>query len=515
MGSAESRQGADAHALAAGIMMGPTPGSVTTTVTHFNDGRAAITYPVQDPKGRQYYEGTFIDGKRTGRGLLRWRNGVVYEGDWEDDNMHGAWGRMTWPEGLVYEGQWSNGQMEGVGIMRRIQSTLNKKKKSTYAYQGEWKNGRRHGLGKQLFEEGDTEGRVSFEGEWQDGLRQGKGMMLWRDGSFYTGDWAKGVREGFGIFVDMGREGERYEGQWHKDMREDDEGMVIDRFGNQYKGAFVKDVKHGQGVLTFAHGRVRCETWAWGQRTPDSFTHSSSGTTLPSPRLVVNTGSGIDNTGAPQAISPEPSATSVAGRKYEVLPLVVLCLENLGRSKQLRRQVGIRDSDGSHSNSNIIGNGGMATKGASATTTNPEGHNPGRRRSATAISLVTSLLSRSSSRKHHRHSNSVTNNNNTQPTPSSFSSNPASAPMFGHNGEVKSMCIALTMLQNQRQSSHSSTYQQQHQHQQQQSQSFGHLHLHQRRKQEASSEPKIVLLPQELLCKVHSFVGSLEAGLVD
>jgi hypothetical protein len=49
--------------------------------------------------------GGWKDDKRDGEGLMTWRNGSQYEGDFLDDVKHGN-GSYTWPNGCQYTGDW-------------------------------------------------------------------------------------------------------------------------------------------------------------------------------------------------------------------------------------------------------------------------------------------------------------------------------------------------------------------------------------------------------------------------
>jgi hypothetical protein len=40
-----------------------------------------------------------------GKGVFKWPDGRVYEGDYVNDKKHGI-GKVTWPDGRVYEGEW-------------------------------------------------------------------------------------------------------------------------------------------------------------------------------------------------------------------------------------------------------------------------------------------------------------------------------------------------------------------------------------------------------------------------
>ena len=58
------------------------------------------------------YEGDIVENKRSGRGVMIFRDGTRYDGEWRDDAMNGR-GIMTLPngerlEGFFVNGEWSN-----------------------------------------------------------------------------------------------------------------------------------------------------------------------------------------------------------------------------------------------------------------------------------------------------------------------------------------------------------------------------------------------------------------------
>mgnify|MGYP003440447615 CR=1 FL=1 len=44
-----------------------------------------------------------------GHGLLVWKDGKQYEGDFVNDKREGT-GKFTWADGRVYMGEWLNGK---------------------------------------------------------------------------------------------------------------------------------------------------------------------------------------------------------------------------------------------------------------------------------------------------------------------------------------------------------------------------------------------------------------------
>lgn len=63
------------------------------------------------------YEGTFVKGKKEGRGRLKIaRLNEEYEGEFANDKMHGH-GRVTYGNGDVFDGEWKESKKHGRGRM--------------------------------------------------------------------------------------------------------------------------------------------------------------------------------------------------------------------------------------------------------------------------------------------------------------------------------------------------------------------------------------------------------------
>ena len=54
------------------------------------NGQGCLEFPGNDEMERQSYEGDFVDKKAHGKGVMRWRQGDKYDGDWENGLRHGV-----------------------------------------------------------------------------------------------------------------------------------------------------------------------------------------------------------------------------------------------------------------------------------------------------------------------------------------------------------------------------------------------------------------------------------------
>ena len=104
------------------------------------------------------YEGDFIDGKRTGKGVMFWGKnsgwaGDQYEGDFVDGERSGK-GKYFWAYGDSYEGDFVDGKRTGKGVFKTV-------------------DGER------------------YEGDFVDGAWTGKGFYFWPNGDRYDWVWQR------------------------------------------------------------------------------------------------------------------------------------------------------------------------------------------------------------------------------------------------------------------------------------------------------------------------------------
>jgi len=124
------------------------------------------------------YTGTLDkSGKKNGKGIYRWNNGSIYDGEYRNDLRHGK-GRFMWANGESYIGDYRNDERTGKGIYLWPDGSR---------YEGDFLSGMRHGRG--IFT--STTG-VIYEGEWFDDLQHGAGTLTYPDGRIINGIWRRG-----------------------------------------------------------------------------------------------------------------------------------------------------------------------------------------------------------------------------------------------------------------------------------------------------------------------------------
>lgn len=123
------------------------------------------------PVEKSKYEGNYINGQKSGIGKMTYPNGDVYEGEWNEDKMHGDGTYVYKKTGDIYSGSWVNGKKQGygryefeadrsmmVGNWENGQFKTGKwELKGAGHYEGTFKLGRPIGTGKYTFASGLTQ----------------------------------------------------------------------------------------------------------------------------------------------------------------------------------------------------------------------------------------------------------------------------------------------------------------------------------------------------------------------
>ena len=208
------------------------------------------------------YEGALLQGRRHGRGLMRWNPGrgkivvtakdyrsreASYEGDWVDDVPHGS-GVMLFENGDRYQGNFVMGHAEGQGSKTWAQPP-----RAGDSYQGQWRADMRHGQGEMRWSAGDR-----YKGQWRDGMRHGQGEHHWADGQWYKGEWLDDKMHGQGEYHLP--DGRWYKGEW-RDYKMHGQGEYHWPKGGWYKGEWRDAKMHGQGEHHAADGKVSRGRW--------------------------------------------------------------------------------------------------------------------------------------------------------------------------------------------------------------------------------------------------------------
>lgn len=105
---------------------------------------------------------------------------------------------MKYASGNSYEGEWLDDKKSGTGLMvwRDVDEV----------YTGRWLNDQPHGLGEHIW--GDSASHSVrketcniYRGNFVEGRREGTGAFFYMNGSMYTGEWLADLKHGEGIFV--------------------------------------------------------------------------------------------------------------------------------------------------------------------------------------------------------------------------------------------------------------------------------------------------------------------------
>ena len=113
-------------------------------------------------KNRSKY-GKYDRHDTEGVGIMKYKNGDVYEGNWKDDKRDGT-GTITYKNGDKYEGEWKNDGKVGTGIMKYNNGDI---------YEGKWENGQINGVGTMIYNNG-----YKYKGNWENGMKKGKGKIF-------------------------------------------------------------------------------------------------------------------------------------------------------------------------------------------------------------------------------------------------------------------------------------------------------------------------------------------------
>lgn len=188
----------------------------------------------------EYYEGSFLNGKRNGYGRLEYKNkNEIYEGDFLNGEREGK-GVLYNTDGVeIYSGEWHSDLPNGLGVM--TDSDGNK-------FDGEFENGKIREIGIKT----NASGAIT-KGYWQTAdFPEGENCLyIGTDGRKYSGDIACGKFDGYGSYTD--EEGTVYDGSFSENQRTG-VGQQLYEDGSSYTGQFFANQRNGIGSFEFSNG---------------------------------------------------------------------------------------------------------------------------------------------------------------------------------------------------------------------------------------------------------------------
>ncbi len=205
------------------------------------------------------YTGCWENGMYEGNGTEYKDDGTKIEGIWHKNNIFRTYViDLNLPNG-IYTGFTEYNKPDGKGLM---------KYKNGFIYDGDWKNGEWNGFGAFIsttenvsgnWEKGKLKGNGSFissqftyDGEWINNDFDGYGRLDWYNGDFYEGYWKDGLQNGYGIYYSQSFS---YNGNWEEGWMNGN-GYIKYENGDIYQGNFVENERYGQGIYKFANGNV-------------------------------------------------------------------------------------------------------------------------------------------------------------------------------------------------------------------------------------------------------------------
>jgi hypothetical protein len=193
--------------------------------------------------GRRSYAGMFVDGAFSGQGDYDWGNGVRYIGEFLNGRKTG-FGILAYPNNRKYTGRFKDNAYQGEGTY--IDADGSK-------YAGAFENGYFHGLGTYTWASGDV-----YTGRFEANRMNGKGSYARTDGDRYDGGFKNNQMDGDGTYT--WSNGDAYTGRFENDKM-NGKGTYTYANGAKYSGEFKDGRKHGRGVLTIGPSEIKQQWW--------------------------------------------------------------------------------------------------------------------------------------------------------------------------------------------------------------------------------------------------------------
>lgn len=205
------------------------------------------THPTEDEQKTSSSASTETDSAADSNDTeteIEYDDGSKYVGKIDNNNQKHGPGVLTLADGVVFEGEWSNDDLSN-GTITYTQGQK---------YVGEIQNYLAHGNGKMTYDTG-----ASIEGRWEGGHIV-RGISIAADGGRYEGQFLDGVESGKGKYFFPN--GDTLEGQWING--ECPKGVLKYKIGSIYKGQLVNRIRHGTGSFRLENGDCMTGTWVDG-----------------------------------------------------------------------------------------------------------------------------------------------------------------------------------------------------------------------------------------------------------
>ncbi len=125
-------------------------------------------------KNGDIYEGDFEDGIKKGNGkMIFFKNKIEYIGDFTNEEINGK-GKMKFDNSIYYKGDFINGKLEGKGLFSNINNE--------WSYNGEFKYVFISGYGKFIFTNDDF-----YEGNYIYNIKNREGNYVFKNGNSFNG----------------------------------------------------------------------------------------------------------------------------------------------------------------------------------------------------------------------------------------------------------------------------------------------------------------------------------------
>ncbi|KAL7920910.1 hypothetical protein ACQKWADRAFT_297060 [Trichoderma austrokoningii] len=190
-----------------------------------------------------------------GKGIMRYSDGSVYEGQWEHGNYSGT-GKYT-SKDEEYVGSWVNGTKSGHGRLITNDGMI--------VYDGWFVNGQRSGSGTLKL----VKTAITYTGQWKNDIPSGKGTWRWADGSWWESTWTGSdgkTASGSGRTRRLFDSGTLYEGET-TDHKMTGTGIITSLSGEVYRGKIKNSKKHGHGSLKTVDGLLYEGKWVHNKKS--------------------------------------------------------------------------------------------------------------------------------------------------------------------------------------------------------------------------------------------------------